>query len=164
MKKITSLLAAAVLACMSLTSCSSLSTSVTNLVTSLLGLGSDDSDITGTDSSKHMLFVMMNMSDDDICWFVPRNGRISNEMTEETADYIHTLAAGDVDPYYIKDDSSDPIWTYKVNDAMPIYVFKASTLEQNDWKTVVDNEMWETVKKFTADDIIEASKLLCYPF
>ena len=166
MKKIASILSAAAIACMCLTSCSSLSTTVTSLVGTLLGGGSDDdSDIFGTGSSSdsHFLFIVMNTSSEDIYWFVPKNGHISNIMDTDLAQYLHPLAADDLDVYKIKDGSSDPIWTYSTDSEMPVYFFKASVIESNDWKNIVDNQMWEAVYKYTATQMIDAGKIVAYP-
>ena len=163
MKKIISIFAAAAIACASLVSCSDLSKSVSSLVGMLIGGdSSSDSSISGSSSSSHFIFVFMNNSQEDIYWFVPRKGGITEEMDAELKQYIHFLAADDLDPVMVTEDDGNPIWTYGANDSMPLYVFPAEVIDNYEWKDIVANKMWKTVFNLTADKVIEDSKIVAY--
>ena len=156
MKKIFSIFAAA---CLLLTSCQDLSTNVTSLVELIMGNGSDSSDsVFGTDT--HFLFIVNNMTNEDIYWFVPEYGQITDELDDSMKEFVHPLASEDLDVYFIDEDKFDPIWTYEPDDVMLMYIFKASVIDNNDWKDVVDNKMWETVLTLTAQDVINSSKVI----
>ena len=167
MKKILCIL----LAVLSLISCSSL-IGESGIVGTLMGLLSGD--VSGL-TSKHLVFCVVNLSDDSITWYVPARGEGDTpgeygrlpEEKDENEEEFHEIEMGDLDIVMIdeKDDSYEDmnLMTYGPNDTMPIYIFDTEVLQNSEWSEIVAEQKWLDVYWYTAQQMIDLKKTIEYP-
>lgn len=107
----------------------------------------------------------VNESYSSVTFFVPAKGEGLPPVLDEwymTSFYevnSHSMLPLDCMYDYVK----SPIETYGKGEAVPFYVFDTQTLKDNEWKDVVEGEMWLAVYTYTATRIIELGKKVTYP-
>ena len=123
-----------------------------------------------TNHPEKYLFTMNNESDHDIYWFVPdraadgATGELPEVLTKrlkENLSHVRKHSGGIMNIYV--DGNPCPIETYKVDDRMPIYFFKAEVIDTTEWSKVVSDKLWEGMCWLSAQDVIDQGKKIYYP-